>query len=81
MDIPIKVSITMNVLCKWGTEWIMGTGDREQELEVLGAYMDYEWFWLSKRNMRVQTGELGKSGWAPQAHQVTAALQSPQDPL
>lgn len=46
-----------------------------------GAYRDYEWFWLSKKNMRVQAGELGQSGWAAQAHQVTAALQSPQDLL
>lgn len=70
MDTPIKVSVTMNVLCKWETKWAVGTGDREQELGVLGVHRDYERFWFSKRNIRVQrqTVEPRKNGWAPQAH-------------
>lgn len=37
MDTPIRVSVTMNVLCKWGTESAVGMGDGKQELGVLGG--------------------------------------------
>lgn len=54
LDTPIRVSVTMNVLCKWGTESAVDTRGEKQELGVLGEFRDFGRSRLSKRNMRVQ---------------------------
>ena len=69
LDTPIKASITMNVLCKWGTESTVGTKDREQELGGPGGTGIMEGSDSQGGNIGVQRQVVGpgKNGWGPQA--------------
>ena len=66
LDIPIKASFTMNVLCKWRTESAIG----EQEMGGPGSTGIMEGSGSQGGNMGVQRQVvgLGKNGWTPQAH-------------
>lgn len=74
LDTPIKVSVTMNVLCKWETESAVGTGNGERESGSLGGAQGLWKIQTIKEKLggggavQKQVEKPGKNGWAPQAH-------------